>query len=287
MKIEIESLDDLRDLIGVMNPDFLRRCNKELSRVVDTGRCSSETTQGNVGVLREQLQRTVAAEYQDHVTKLCAETEIPDGLPADIESPVLAATELATRNDSLPDDERVVTDDTAGRDADGVQHNTDWHSDPAKLNADGRWRARRKRDEAAYAEWLLEQAVEVAEAAVAADEAEPVATETHALPQDEETAPEADTASEVPAADPTDPGATVDLEALVSDSLEAAQDASDSHIDLLNACRDFTSKHGHPAFTALKAAVAPDKATGQGKAVQQFAPDERRLMQACIANYPA
>lgn len=273
MKIEIESLDDLRDLIGVMNPDFLRRCSKELSRVVDTGSCSSETTQGNVGVLREQLQRTVAAEYQDHVTKLCAEAEIPDGLPTDIDPPT----------DSLPSDGHASTD----RDVDGVQHNTDWHSDPAKLNADGRWRARRKRDEAAYAEWLLEQAVEVAEAAVAADEAEPVATETHALPQDEETAPEADTASEVPAADPTDPGATVDLEALVSDSLEAAQDASDSHIDLLNACRDFTSKHGHPAFTALKAAVAPDKATGQGKAVQQFAPDERRLMQACIANYPA
>lgn len=188
-------------------------------------------------------------------------------------------------------------------DADGAPYSTDWHSVPAKLTAKDLWRARRGRDEDAYKAWLLEQAVEVAELAIAADEAGPVATETPALPKHSTDAALDVALSEDAAklvalgADPgptlTDleapqaPGVHVDLEVLIAASQEAALDASDSHVDLLNACRDFTSKHGHPAFTALKAAVAPDGDSGQGKTVQHLTPGERRLMQACIANYPS
>ena len=223
----------------------------------------------------------------------------PDGLPTDIAQPTDSRGQ--TYDEAVAATAQLheaIIGETL--DADGVAHNTDWHSEPAKINADGRWRARRKRDEDAYKAWLLEQAVEVAEAAIAADEAEPVATETHALPQDElpavsagvdmltgrEVAAEPQEPGSEPSAAPAAAGSAVDLETLIAASLEAAQDASDSHVDLLNACRDFTSKHGHPAFTALKAAVAPDDAGG-GKAVQHFTPGERRLMQACIANYPS
>lgn len=186
---------------------------------------------------------------------------------------------------------------TVQRDADGVVHNTDWHSDPPKINADGRWKARRGRDNDAYKWWLQEQAV-TAETAVAAD-AEPVATETHALPQDgpelHATDGEAlsgpavvaeneglNTFAEMAAvAEPA-----VDLAALVEASQEAALDASDSHMDLIKACQAFISDHGHPAYNALKAAVAPLEGAENGKAVPQFTPAERRLMRACIENYP-
>ncbi|MFB0357341.1 hypothetical protein ABVD92_19935 [Xanthomonas euvesicatoria] len=287
MKIVLNDLQDVQDLVAMLSPELLRRCNKGLSRVA-VAEVSSNLGEDegcdHHGVPHVCISATPTPAR--HVERESAKeaAELPDGLPTDIDPPT----------DPLPSDGHASTD----HDADGVQHNTDWHSDPAKLNADGRWRARRKRDEVAYAEWLKDMRAEPSHV-----DDEPTATETHALPMhspdSEMDAALSEDAAKLaaPGADPDPtladleepqaPTSTINLEALVSDSLEAAQDASDSHIDLLNACRDFTSKHGHPVFTALKAAVAPDKATGQGKAVQQFTPEERRLMQACIANYPA
>jgi hypothetical protein len=275
MKIIIHSLDELLELAALVD-DRRREREVRTKNKIDLGPSFGH---GNVANLRT---------YADAVVGGVTETE---GLPTDIAQPV----GVATPNEPDPG---ATDGELPKRDADGVAHNTDWHSEPAKINADGRWRARRKRDEDAYKAWLLEQAVEGAEAAIAADEAEPVATETHALPQDKcwdegcvhnevshQCVVPQEPGSE-PSAAPATPASNVDLEALIAASLEAAQDASDSHVDLLNACRDFTSKHGHPAFTALKAAVAPDDAGG-GKAVQHFTPGERRLMQACIANYPS
>lgn len=210
----------------------------------------------------------------------------PNGLPTDIAPPISDAAE-----------EPEFAANPSIRDADGVAHSTDWHSDPAKLTDKGVWRARRGRDNDAYKAWLLEQATESAAqaigdlaAAIDPEDYAPPPPPQDALPDDtgpiEQRAGHPMDTGELSQDEPQAPASTVNLEALIAASLEAAKDASDSHVDLLNACRDFTSKHGHPAFTALKAAVAPDD-TGSGKAVQHFTPGERRLMQACIANYPS
>lgn len=273
MKIVLNDVCDVEDFLRMLSPAYFRlvqKASEGMDKLAD-----------NIGARHEELVVHVPASYDD-----------PNGLPTDIARPV----GVATTNEPGP---VTADDELPERDADGAQYDTRWHSEPKKLTDKGVFRARRGRDNDAYKAWLLEQAVEVAEAAIAADETDPVATETHALPQDELptvsagvdmlTGREAvvtpqETGSE-PSAAPATPATTVDLEALIAASLGAAQDASDSHVDLLNVCRDFTSKHGHPAFTALKAAVAPEDA-GAGKAVQHFTPGERRLMQACIANYP-
>lgn len=181
-------------------------------------------------------------------------------------------------------------------DSDGAPHNTDWHSEPAKINADGTWRARRKRDEAAYKDWLLSLAVEEAEASFGTFEAEPVATETHALPQDETLHDDAvdahrlgvsvmDGAPVLVNNVPSEPLPTVDLAALIAGSQEAAENAPDGTIDLLNRGKDFIKEYGTARFEALKAAVAPLE-DGTGKPVPSLTPTERRLLRACMDNYP-
>lgn len=282
MKIIIHSLDELLQLSELVTYG-------KMPREVRTSSNIERSAAYDMHVRCDEVVGRVPTSYDE-----------PNGLPSDIEPPVnnrgQTYDEVVAATAKLH--EAIISETL---DADRVAHNTDWHSEPAKINADGRWKARRGRDNDAYKAWLLQQAMAVAEAAWT-DEAEPVATETHALPL-HSTDAEMDAALSEDAAklaalgadpgptlaeleEPQAPASTVDLEALIAASLEAAQDASDSHVDLLNACRDFTSKHGHPAFTALKVTVAPEDAGGGGKAVQHFTPGERRLMQACIANYP-
>ena len=266
MKIVLNDWQDVQDFISAMNPAYLREWNKHLGTSALSANIEREMAY-NMNVRCDEVVGHVPTSYDE-----------PGGLPTDIARPDGYVE---------PDDVRELReslDALEERDADGALYDTRWHSEPKKLTDKGVFRARRGRDNDAYKAWLLEQAVEAAEAAIAADEAEPVATETHALPQDDGN--EVPAEPQEPSSEPSGASASaVDLEALIAASLEAAQDASDSHVDLLNACRDFTSKHGHQQFTALKAAVAPDDAGG-GKAVQHFTPGERRLMQACVANYP-
>lgn len=293
MKIIIHSLDELLELTELIRARRLER-EVRIDNKVET-RVHSAT--GVAKLISDEVVRmagNAAAEYRERdiegTRRQLAEGKI---------SETFAAEQLAAYAAEPTTDEAVAPT----LDADGVPHSTDWHSDPPKINADGRWKARRGRDNDAYKWWLQEQAVQVAEAAAAAD-AEPVATETHALPQDEDSRDAgADYAGEggkpqndqqagleemelvnddmVPIATPT-----VDLAALVEASQEAALDASDSHMDLIKACQAFISDHGHPAYNALKAAVAPLEGAENGKAVPQFTPAERRLMRACIENYP-
>lgn len=274
MKIELNDWEDVKEFIALVNPAYLRAWNAHLGPSVIAERERDPVfVRQNVIVSPEAVQAAGLVE--------------PDGLPTDIERPVNSRgqtyDEVVAATAKLHE---AIIGETL--DADGVVHSTDWHSDPPKINADGRWRARRKRDEDAYKAWLLEQAVQVDEAAAAAD-AEPVATETHALPQGvtlrEEGAEELEIAEENAILE-GDVEAPVDLAALVEASQEAALDASDSHMDLIKACQAFISDHGHPAYNALKAAVAPLEGAENGKAVPQFTPAERRLMRACIANYP-
>lgn len=256
MKIELQDWVDVRDFIAMMDPEFLREWNKGLSRPQYIGVVDPSDFD--------------PADYK-------SDSAEPEGLPSDIAQP----TGVVTTNEPGP---ITADDELPERDADGVAHNTDWHSEPAKINADGRWRARRKRDEDAYKAWLLEQAVDVAEAAIASDEAEPVATETHALPQDDgnEVAAEPQEPGSEPSAAPVVAASAVDLQALIAASREVLAKYSGAHVDLLNECRIFVDKHGHAAFTALKEAAV------QGRSIPQLNEiEDRRLMQACIAHYPS
>lgn len=275
MKIIIHSLDELLELTDLIRG---RRLEREVR--IDNKIERSSTT-GVAKLISDEVVRmagNAAAEYREldieGTRRQLAEGKI---------SETFAAEQLAAYAAEPTTAEAVAPT----LDADGVPHSTDWHSEPPKINADGRWKARRGRDADAYSAWLLSLTAEIAKAAVAAD-AEPVATETHALPQDD---------GDVPTAEPQEPGSesaaapaqagpTVDLAALVEASQEAALDASDSHMDLIKACQAFISDHGHPAYNALKAAVAPLEGAENGKAVPQFTPAERRLMRACIENYP-
>lgn len=274
MKIIIHSIEELLQLTELI-------CPPQITSVTNSIDVKSS---GVAGLVTADILRL--AGKRDGV--LCAGASEPDGLPADIDAPqavvAQATAEDAARTAAIAAE--VEGHEFPERDADGAKHSTDWHSDPKKLTAKNVWRAKRGRDEAAYKAWLLEQAVEAAEAAIAAD-AEPVATETHALPQpdgDETTDSRDAGADYAEAAPPHSTPSAVDLQALVAASQEAAMDAKDGLQDLLAGCRDFTSAHGTAEFNALKAAVAPRGDTGAS--LQEFTPAERRLMLACIANYP-
>lgn len=271
MKIIIHSLNELLQLAALVRGGT---STTRVGEIVNT--IKVDAPDFDFDKLAAAVRGTMAVSAD--VAQVVGLTADPDGLPTDIAQPDSGWDDVAT---AIEEEGRQPTTD-----ADGAPYNTDWHSDPAKINADGRWRARRKRDEDAYKAWLLEQVVEVAEATVAAD-AEPVATETHALPQDDAEMRTVEEQAQAAAFEPLPEAVlTVDLAALVEASQEAALDASDSHMDLIKACQQYIEAHGHPAYNALKAAVAPLEGSDNGKAIPQFTPGERRLMRACMANYP-
>lgn len=261
MKIIIHSMAELLELAELVT---LGKAPREV-RVDHKIELANVEAGGNMAYMRQQM----AARMQAEQPEIMSEAEVEAKIAEHANTP-------APENDDLP-----------GIDADGAPHNTDWHSDPAKLTAKGLWRARRGRDEDAYKAWLAELAVEAAEAAIAAD-AEPVATETHALPQDEDSRDAgADYAGEggKPQDEPEAPN--VDLQALVAASFDQAASQSTDVRELLNAAQAFTTAHGHAKFNELKSAVAPIDGNPFGKALQLFTPEERQLMMACLANYPS
>ncbi len=282
MKIVLNDLQDVQDLVGMLDPELLRTWQPGLGRAASAEAIYRAVDDG-VLLARGPIR------LQDE----------PTGLPDDIDAPqavvAKAAAEDAARTDaiaagkfedtgpSLPEVAALAPDvDSTGRRWDGRIDSSN-----KALNANGSWRARRNHGytpeevEAIKAEVLAEQL------AIDADE-EPVATETHALPNGYETLDPANVtglqATPEAHAEPVQPASTVDLQALVAASQEAAMDAKDGLQDLLAGCRDFTSAHGTAEFNALKAAVAPRG--DAGASLQEFTPAERRLMLACIANYP-
>lgn len=269
MKIELNDWEDVKEFIALMNPAYLRAWNPHLGPSV-----IAERERDPVFVRQNVIVSPEAAQAAGLVE--------PDGLPTDIPAPLAAAMDAAVAETSAG--LRQEAEAIGQFDADGVPHSTDWHSDPPKINADGRWKARRGRDNDAYKAWLLEQAVQVAEAAVAAD-AEPVATETHALPQDEQQAGLEEMKlvhdEMVPVATPT-----VDLAALVEASRVSADGYSADFKETLETAKVFSAKYGHTKFNELKSAVAPIDGNPFGKALQLFGPEERQLLRACIENYP-
>lgn len=287
MKIVLNGWEDVRDHVALLSPALLVEWNVGLRRQIDELKFG-QINPAAVDMVKDMIDRVHAddepgASVKDQWAKAHFGHDVhPEGyqgLPADIaqpETPEAQAEAVGAGSELMSEAEIEANIKAHSRDADGASYHTDWHSDPPKINADGRWKARRKRDADAYAAWLLEQARTVADAAVAAD-AEPVATETHALPQDESSAEPEPTAA--------DPTLDVDLDAVMAEALEIAGDQPDGHIELLAACKAFMTAHSHGAFNDIKAAVAPDGSPG-GKSLQNFSPAERRLMQAVLAVYP-
>lgn len=298
MKIVLNDTQDIQDFIALCGPALLRAWNPALAREFAAREVQNVEAGGNMAYMHQQMEARMQAE--------------PDGLPTDIPAPTVERVRtpevLAAKMRSAPfhvdaataaPTDELENDDLPGIDADGVPHDTCWHSEPAKINADGRWRARRKRNEVDYEIWVSATRM----AAEAAD-AEPVATETHALPQDEQhsTDPEMDRALSADAKYLNAMGAdagptlsdleapetpTVDLQALVAASFDQAASQSTDVRELLNAAQAFTTAHGHAKFNELKSAVAPIDGNPFGKALQLFTPEERQLMMACLANYPS
>jgi len=137
-----------------------------------------------------------------------------------------------------------------------------------KTNGDGTWRQRRKLDKSAtilFVADLREAYARLSKAETTAGaDSEPVASETHALPADEET-------SDAAAAP------TLDYADLVESAQVLAGDISqDSTIHMLSAAKGFIKTYGTEQFDLLKAAVAGDKT------VQHYEPGERRLLIAAI-----
>lgn len=268
MKIVLNSVDDVEDFLKMLSPAYLR-----LAQTASEGMDRLSDSMDRVA--EKMLEKVI----EDNQETWSAQAESASARSASINYEYQAVSEssLADEPGRSPAEAGLP-----GKDADGAPHNTDWHSDPAKINADGTWRARRKRDEAAYKDWLLSLAVEVAEKAIA-DDAEPVATETHALPQDEVQEAGSGVTEPLPASEP-EATPTVDHAALIEASQEAAKDAPDGTIDLLNAGKEFISEYGTAKFEALKAAVCPTE-DGKGKSIPSMDPAERRLMRACMDNY--
>lgn len=260
MKIVLNSVEDLQELIGVLDAEFLRTWQPGLGAVVVNN--MTVTTAG----------ATVAAAVQDNAPAAHAAEAVRGTMTVSAEEARAAGLADEPDPESRPDPADAGLPPT---DADGVEHNVAWHSEPAKINADGRWKARRGRDAEAYAKWIAPLQ--------SAGDAEPVATETHALPQDDVQEAGPGVTEPLPASEP-ETAPTVDYTALIEASQEAAENAPDGTIDLLNAGKEFIKEYGTAKFEALKGAVCPTE-DGKGKSIPSMVPAERRLMRACMDNY--
>lgn len=272
MPIHLEDLTDLAQLVAVLDLQKLSKLTSVPLQYMPTDRLGGPDA--SELALREAFPSAYAQIDAEnaHVRPGAALPDRPlkGGTPA---SPAAAPEPSAPEpTGALPD-----------RDVNGLLWDDRIHSTPAKLKADGAWRARRGVSDELVAEVTAELlARPVADTApVDPNAGEPVATETHALPQ---SAP-ADGGSGV---DPIDPNTAtaLDLSGLLELAKEQAGDASDSLQDLLGCARDFNREHGVPVFQQIKAMAAPaEDGRAGGKGLQLCTPGERRLLRACLDNY--
>lgn len=218
------------------------------------------------------------------------------GLPTALAAPFVAEPAVSVREEAPQNEPETEgdaappaterADDPPEFDSAGLPWDERIHSSAKATNNDGTWRARRGVDRAVVAAVQAELRAKRAARQMADEQAdEPVATETHALPQDESETEEASAQDEV---QPSIVHRHYTPEALAEYVLvcqEYAAGQSDSHVELLTNCKGFIELYGHAAFNELKAAVAPVEGSTSGKSLQQFDPGERRLMQACMAGY--
>lgn len=210
------------------------------------------------------------------------------GLSTALAAPFAAEPAVSAREEAPQDEPETTaaptvaerTDDPPEFDSAGLPWDERIHAPSKATNKDGTWRARRGLEQALVSAVEAELRANLAQHQMAD---EPVATETHALPQDE--AEEASAQDETVAEESAPRYTSEGLAEHVSVCQEHAAGQSDSHVALLESCKRFIEAYGHAAFNDLKAAVAPVEGSPSGKSLQQFDPNERRLMQACMAGY--
>lgn len=271
MKIVLNSMDEVIDFVRGLHPGLLAMAGhgakpdavEQLARQVDKANPTVLRDMDDIhfGKLQTAPSKTTA-EFPPGVTSYPTNTaDEPNGLPQDIQSPIGPTDTVNTVQVADPVD------------ASGRRWDERIDSSSKETTGKGLWRARRNVPDDVRAAVLAELSAQPEPDR--SEDAEPLVTETHALPVEE---------PEVAPSESATPSNAIDYTALIEASQEAALDASDSHTDLLTACQGFIGAYGHAAYGELRKHVAPKDETG-GKAIQEFTPAERRLMQACIANY--
>lgn len=272
MKIVLNSMDEVIDFVRGLHPSLLAMAGHGPTPAA----APQEDFTPRVTEYADAPKATVRmVDFGGLQLPVVPAADEPDGLPQDIQSPVGPTDTVST----------VQVDNPV--DASGRRWDERIDSSSKEVTGKGLWRARRNVPDDVRAAVLAELSAQPDQAS--SEDAEPLVTETHALPVEEpEAAVGADTevedypeASQPQVFVPID---SVDYAALIAASQEAALDASDSHAWLVEVCKGFISAYGHAAFAELRKHVAP-KDDASGKSIQQFTPSERRLLQACIANY--
>lgn len=271
MKIIIHSLDELKELAELISSGSVLK-NALSSATVHAPGTARDSA------LAESSAKLAAVERR--IDALKAKAPKPD--PADEEgfrepAGYAASAEKAVRETSVelrkPVDPETVDalDPAEVLDANGRPWDEEIDSAAKTKTAKGVWTRSRRRD--LTDERYNERVAELIEAqrALSVDEAEPVATETHALPSDE-SAPTV--GAELGA----------DLTALVEGCRELADGTDGDMRALLDAAKGFIGEYGTSAFDDLKRAVVPDE-SGNGKALPALKDPERQLLRACIDNY--
>lgn len=152
-------------------------------------------------------------------------------------------------------------------DSRNMPHDERIHASTKAKNADGTWRARRGVSPELVAQVERELLSEL-------------------IPRTAGERAEQREADEAAAVDATEAALSedVDYPAIIKRAEARALDLAGDHRALMAAAQGFIAEYGHEAFNALRAAAVPDE-NGVGKAVQLLSPGERRLLEACIAEF--
>lgn len=263
MKLTIHSIDELKELVHLLTyglaprtdgPRIADDSSPYVAALVAAATTAGERIDGRPPALAEpyatdepKADEPKADAARSYVAALVAQTE-------DADEPKAEMVDVDSRN--MPHDERI-------------------HAGTKAKNADGTWRARR-----GVSPELVEQVERELMGELIPHTTSERAEQREA---DETTAEDAAEAVALQIQD-LDTDRPVDYPAIIKRAEVVALDLSGDHRALMAAAQGFIGEYGHDAFNALRAAAVPDE-NGVGKAVQLLSPGERRLLEACIAEY--
>lgn len=289
MKIVLSSMQDVTDFLGMFKPEMLAS-----APIVQDPWQTSLLPRSQAALAEQTLVRKAASGVPVTDWMLKGQFERPEaepdeGLPADIDKPVnFGKPDWAGDKRSMPQPVEdtgpslpVVAAIAPEVDATGRKWNERIDSSNKGLNADGTWRARRNHGLSADEVAAIKAEMTVDEKGSPERDPEPeVTTETHPLPVQEPEPAEPICEGE-PGPEPPvqEAAAPLDLDEVLIKGAELAADASDSHMDVLSASREFISSFDLDVYNAVKAA------TVEGKALQTLTPGERRLLIGTLNAY--
>ena len=261
MKITIHSIDELKELVHIVAFGLAHRdahpIAKDSSPYVAELLAKATANEPRI----EGRPPSLGAPYGERAEPQADEprtdeprTDEPQADEPQADEPQAEMVDVDSRN--LPHDERI-------------------HASTKAKNADGTWRARRGVNPELVAQVERELLSELIPRTVGerAEQRE----------ADEAAAVDAAEAAVLQISD-RDTERPVDYRAIIKRAEARALDLAGDHRALMAAAQGFIAEYGHEAFNALRAAAVPDE-NGVGKAVQLLSPGERRLLEACIAEY--